>query len=542
MKISILSVALLSTPLLSTSGISPEQNPINGKERPNVLFIICDDLNDAVEGFGGHPQAITPNMDRLAKIGVRFVNAQNNCPLCGPSRASLWSGLYPHTTGYFGYNQQPNNWRENPVLKNTVTLFENMTIGGYKVYATGKVHHNYHEDWNVFKDQDGKSGFGEMPNMGPYPSGKNEDYPGLGNIHPDMPIGMKGSGWDSNFGPIRIIDDCYENTGFWLYKNHTKQIYHYRSDSDRDLMPDERSVVFAKGILEQDHKMPFMLTVGFNRPHSPLHVPEKYYKMYGLDTLMVASILEDDLADCSKVLYQDFDIGTGKYGFDKYKYIEKSGEKETLKLWTQAYLACVTFVDDQLGQLLDALEKSKYASNTIVILTSDNGYHMGEKKQLFKNSVWEESTRIPLVIAGPDIQQSGICEAPVSLIDLYPTIVDFCKLPTHPNKNGNGKPLDGYSLRKLLADTESKNWEGPEIALTALASDKTLKINEPGLPKEQHYSIRSKQYRYIVCRNGEEELYDHFSDPNEWRNIARDEKYKSVKENLKKQFERIVFK
>lgn len=510
-------------------------------ETPNVLFIICDDLNDAIEGFGGHPQAITPNINRLAEMGVKFSNAQSNCPICGPSRASLWSGLYPHTTGYYGYEQQKNHWRKNPILKNTVTLFEHMTNDGYKVFATGKIHHNDHEDWSIFFDKQGNSGFEILPSFGPFPTGKTEEYPGWGSTHPDMPESMQGTGWDSNFGPVRDISQSYDNSGFWLYKNNSSEIYHYRNENERDLLPDERSVMYAKKILTQNHKKPFMLAVGFNRPHSPLHVPEKYFNMYDLDTLKVTAILENDLDDCSKALVKEYDIGLGNYGFVKYNRVINAGGLETLKLWTQAYLACVTFVDEQLGCLLDALEKSPYAKNTIVVFTSDHGFHMGEKKQLFKNSVWEESTRVPLVIAGPEIQSSKICTAPVSLIDLYPTLVDYCKLSEEPNINTNKKPLDGYSLRELLVNPTENNWQGPEIAISALSSSKELNVNEPGKAEDNHFSIRSEQYRYIICRNGEEELYDHYSDPYEWNNLAYDKNYDTVKRELKKQFMQIIF-
>ena len=509
-------------------------------DKPNVLFIICDDLNDAVEGMGGHPQAITPNMDKLAKMGVRFTNAQCNVPICGPSRASLWSGLYPHTTGYYGYKQQQNHWRRNPVLKNSVTLLEHMTNDGYKVYATGKIHHNGHEDWSIFKDKKGKSGFNVRSSMGPYPSGTKEDYKGRGKSHPDMPKDIKG--WDSSFGPVRNISDSFNGSGHWKYTFGSDKTYKYVSEEDRDLMADEKSVVYAKTILKKEHDKPFMLAVGFNRPHTPLYVPEKYFNMYGLDTLKVARVKENDLEDCSKILYKDHNLGTKNYGYHKYNQVNDSCDKEALKKWTQAYLACVTFVDDQSGSLLNAIENSAYAKNTLIVFTSDHGYHMGEKQQLFKNSVWEESTRVPLIIAGPGVKQSAECEVPVSLIDFYPTVVDYCGLSEHPNKDTNAKELDGFSLRELLAKPQKNKWKGPEIAISAVASNKPLEINQPGAAVDQNFSVRSKQYRYVICSNGEEELYDHYVDPFEWNNLVGIPEYKKVKEKLNKQFQNSVLK
>jgi iduronate 2-sulfatase len=505
-------------------------------DRPNVIIVICDDLNDSVEGLGGHPQAITPNMDRLARRGVQFANAQTNAPICGPSRASLWSGLYPHSTGNFGYNQQQNPWYKNPVLSNSVTLFEHMTKGGYKVFATGKIHHNGHEKWDIFNDAEGNSGFEVAPSMGPYPAGSEPEYRGRGNTHPDMPEGMEGVGWDSNFGPIRDISSEFDGTGYWIYKYRNEEIYHYQSPDDRDLMPDERSADYAIQLLGEEHEKPFFLTIGFNRPHSPLHVPEEYFERYPLDTIRPAQILPGDMLDVAPSFRDLHDLGTGSYGFDKFRYVMENGGVETLKAWTQAYLACVTFVDDQLGRVMDALEASAYADNTIVIFTSDHGYHMGEKDQLFKNSVWEESTRVPFIIAGPGIPSEAVVTAPVSLIDVYPTLVDYCSLDKNPNANTNGKPLDGYSLRGLLEDPLAGKWAGPPIAVTALASGAELALNNPGPPEEQHYSIRSERYRYIMCRNGDEELYDHLVDPFEWYNLAGKEQYAPVIQKLRAEF------
>jgi arylsulfatase A-like enzyme len=511
-------------------------------ERPNVIIVICDDLNDSVEGFGGHPQAITPNMDRLAQRGVKFLNAQCNVPICGPSRASLWSGLYPHSTGNFGYRQQQNPWYNNPTLQDSVTLFEHMTKGGYKVFATGKIHHNGHEKWDIFEDALGNSGFKVEPSMGPYPAGIVHEYPGRGNTHPDLPEGMKGVGWDSGFGPIRDISSEYGGTGYWKYKFSQDETYHYKSPDDRARMPDERSADYAIGLLQEDHEKPFFITIGFNRPHSPMHVPEDYFEMYPLDSIAPSMAMAGDMVDCAPTFRDLKDIGTGSYGFEKFDHVLDSGGEENLKAWTRAYLACVTFVDDQLGRVLDALEASAYAENTIIIFTSDHGYHMGEKEQLFKNSVWEESTRVPFVVAGPGIASNAVATAPVSLIDVYPTILDYCSLEKDPNAETNGQPLDGFSLRGLLENPTAGEWVGPAIAVTALASGAELGPNEPGPPQEQHYSIRSERYRYIICRNGDEELYDHLTDPFEWFNLAANEQYAPVIQKLRAEFLRLLKK
>jgi arylsulfatase A-like enzyme len=512
----------------------------SGDERPNVIIIICDDLNDSVEGFGGHPQAITPNMDRLANRGVKFLNAHCNVPVCGPSRASIWSGLYPHTTGNFGYRQQENPWYTNPTLKNSVTVFEHMTAGGYTVFATGKIHHNGHEKWEIFNSTTGTSGFKVEPSMGPYPAGEIHEYLGRGNTHPDLPEGMRGVGWDSGFGPIRDISDAYNQTGHWKYKYSLSETYHYKSPDDRDLMPDERSTDYVIGLLREAHDKPFFITIGLNRPHSPMHVPENYFEMYPINSIQLSMSMADDLLDCAPTFRDLKDVGTGNYSFEKFNYIMDSGGLEALKAWTRAYLACVTFVDDQVGRILDALEESAYANNTIIIFTSDHGYHMGEKEQLFKNSVWEESTRVPFVISGPGIVCNASATVPISLIDVFPTLIDYCNLTPHPNAGTNGYPLDGFSLRGLLENPVAGKWDGPRIALTAVASGAKLETNEPGPRDQQHYSVRGERFRYIICRNGDEELYDHLVDPYEWHNLASNKAFDHIKQELRAEFSRLL--
>jgi hypothetical protein len=239
---------LLTLPLIGL-GLPLEAGVV--ADRPNMLLIICDDLNDSVGGMGGHPQAKTPNIDRLMARGVRFVNAQANAPLCGPSRASLWSGLAPQTTGYYGYDQQKNHWRKNPVLKDSVTLFELAAARGYLIQATGKIHHNGHEDWSIFKNADGTEGFGVQPSFGPYPWDGSQNKKQWGCLHPDLPKCWhdENVSWDSGFGPIRDISKEFGGKGSWIL-NRGKP-YRYVSADDRDLMPDEQSAEYAVGVLKK---------------------------------------------------------------------------------------------------------------------------------------------------------------------------------------------------------------------------------------------------------------------------------------------------
>lgn len=157
---------------------------LEAKESPNIVIIVCDDLNDSIAGMGGHPQARTPNIDGLAARGVTFMNAASNVPLCGPSRASMWSGLLPTTTGYYGYNQQINHWQQNPVLSDSITLFEILTQNGYRNFATGKIHHNGHEVMKIFENADGYPGYGTQPNFGPIPNDGKPDNKKYGVLPP----------------------------------------------------------------------------------------------------------------------------------------------------------------------------------------------------------------------------------------------------------------------------------------------------------------------------------------------------------------------
>ena len=421
-------------------------------------------------------------------------------------------------------------------MKNTVTLFEQLTKNGYNVYATGKIHHNGHEDKSIFENKNGTSGFKVSASFGPYRwdgNPANDNSKDRGVTHPDMPESMLDCNVWKSFGPIKDLSNTMEGKGSWLYKANGG-VFNVKSDSDRDLMPDERCVVYAKEILEKEHKKPFFMAVGFNRPHAPLYAPQKYFDMFPLETLKLPKYLKNDLDDCASIYTGDIDIGDRANGLKSYKYYYKHGGDEMLLKWTQAYLACVAFVDEQVGEVLDAIEKSPYADNTLIVLTSDHGYQMGEKEFLSKNTLWEESARIPFVVAGLNADKGKECTSPISLIDVYPTILDYCNIDTNPNANGNKKALDGHSLQPLITNPKAGKWTGKPYAVTIVASSEVVQVNEQGKIKDQHFSIRSEQYRYILYRNGEEELYDHAKDPYEWKNIASDASYAKVKVQMNK--------
>ena len=213
------------------------------------------------------------------------------------------------------------------------------------------------------------------------------------------------------------------------------------------------------------------------------------------------------------------------------------GDRElALKKFIQAYLASVASIDDLVGDLLNALDETGLAKNTIVIFTSDHGWGNGEKDYLYKNSLWQESTRVPLVFRVPGVSQKAkACDHPVSLVDLYPTLLDLCGLPTNTMKNEKGRPLDGFSLKPLLSDPEKGKWQGPDYALTALY--KWARYYDPA---KQNYSLRFKDWRYVRYENGKEELYHTAKDSHEWNNLALDSDYSEILEKYRKQLLSII--
>ena len=539
MNLRLRSIAIAA--ILPWVGFAEGTAPALAAGSPNVLFIICDDLNDTVEGMGGHPQARTPNIDRLMRSGVRFTNAHCADPVCGPSRASLWTGLYPHTTGVYGHDQNNYTWRDSPVLKNAVTMFEHFEANGYETYATGKIFHNNHHTVPLFRKRGRYDRFGVNASFGPYPWDGKARY-GFNVPHPSMkrPWGINGF---EVFVPLSDVPhvpaDSEQGTpGFDGWIDHGRP-FRYEGPDDRALMTDERSAEWACQRLAETHDKPFFITVGFMRPHCPWVVPQEYFDMFPLDEIQFPPYLENDLEDCGRFIRQI------KQKSSWYTRLERLREaypgQEGWKRWIRGYLASVAFVDGQLGKVLDAVDESDYARNTIIVFTSDHGFHMGEKDLLIKKTVWEESTRVPLIIHAPGVAQGGReSEHPVSLVDLYPTLVDLCGLPPDPNCDGNDRPLDGHSLRPLLLDPAKGAWDGPPVALSVIEGGQPVAIGEIPPVDRQHFTVRSQHWRYCLWAGGEEELYDHRADPHEWHNLAGDREHVKVKQELREELRKLT--
>ena len=439
------SAVLSQNPALESSLVS-EEEPLN------VLMISIDDLNDWVSCMGGNSSAKTPNIDKLASQGVLFTNAHCQTALCGPSRASIMSGLRPSTTGIYGQIADKNIRTASPALEGIRFLPEYFSDNGYKTMGVGKIFHT-HAPEGVFQESGGRvKGFGPKP-------ANNKRF------HWDQ----KGTSTDWGAFP----------------------------ETDEE-MPDFKSAHWAIERLGEDHNKPFFLSVGFLRPHVPWYVPQKWFDMHPIETVELPPYKSDDKDDLPKIAIQVDEL-------PMMPTTDWAIENKQWKNIVQAYLASTSFVDYYVGQVLEALEKSAYRDNTIVVLWSDHGYRLGEKGTFAKHCMWQEGTNVPLIIKTPDGVSSKI-STPVELLDIYPTLLDLCNLPDNSNNEGSSLvPLINKSV------TAKSNY-----AITTFG--------------QNNHAIVDDKYRYIRYENGQEELYNRIIDPNEWENIAGNDELQSVKD------------
>ena len=452
-------------------------------QKPNVLFISIDDLNDWTSSQGGHPQAITPNMDRLAGQGMQFANAHCSQAVCTASRNSLLSGLHPATTGWYGSTSAMRK-SYGDVMGDHKMLPQYFKDNGYKTLAAGKIFHSGVSDYKERTDDfwDETASDYKVPKE---LKARGEGYGGS----KFYPFPKEGSQIIDRYGAD--FDDG--NSLCWGALD--------REDMPDGKMFDELIAEWAVDQLEEDHDKPFFMAVGFVRPHVPYTAPKEYFDLYDLDKIVMPEVPDDEMSDIP-IMGKSIAYGTIKTG-DHYAVVNLSDS-----YWREmvlAYLACVSFVDDQLGKVLDALEGSKYADNTIVVLWSDHGQHMGEKKHWRKQSLWEESTQVPLVFSVPGQKKRGqVSNRVVSLLDIYPTLVDLCGLP-------EADKLEGQSLVPLLRNPKKK-WDKPVLSTWYYGN----------------HAVRSEHWRYIRYRDGGEELYDHRNDSGEFTNLAQNPEYASI--------------
>jgi arylsulfatase A-like enzyme len=425
--------------------------PAGGGERMNVLLLIADDLNTWIlekpERYSG--KVVAPNLQKLGESGLTFTHAYTASPFCVPSRTALWSGVSPHRSGV--YHNQSDVAASEP-LKEAVSLFETFSNAGYSTYGYGKITHG----WNGKDVWDDKQGH------------KRDPRP------PGAPVQSVGKG-EQDWGPIHLTEEEMNDTG----------------GADRTI-----------AILEQEHEEPFFLVYGTFNPHMAWFVPQKYFDLFPLDEVKTPALNPDDFDDIPP-------LGDGIVE-GKRKFTQSVLEAGLHPSAVQAYLATTAYVDAQHGRVLDALEKSPYRDNTIVVFLSDHGFHLAEKDHWQKGTLWEEATNSMLLFRVPGVTEpAGSTTRCVSLQDLYPTLLDLCNIsrPDH---------VDGQSLVPILKDPEV-DWESTAISYLY----------------DRYASIRTEQFRYIRYRDGQEELYDHERDPHEWKNEADNPEYAEIVKQLK---------
>lgn len=425
----------------------------------NVLFIAIDDLNDWIGSLGGHPQARTPNLDRLAGMGVNFMSAHCPAPLCNPSRAALMTGLRPSTMGVY-QNNQP--FRQSERGRNAVTLTQHLMEFGYKAIGSGKIYHGGFPDPQSWNDY--------------HPDNRGHDVP-PSPMPPANQRPLNGMPRTAHFdwGPID------------------------RADEE---MGDYEVARWVGAQLGKRHTDPMFIACGMTRPHLPWYVPRKYFDQFPLDSIQLPEVRQDDLDDVPSG-----GLKMAKPNGDHARVVEHGQWKKAV----QGYLASIAFCDAMVGRVLRALETSPHAKETAIVLWSDHGWHLGEKQHWRKFSLWERSTRSVLMASIPGVTKPGTrCDRVVSLMDLYPTLTEALGAPRRPG-------VEGTSLMPLLRDPKVPR---REPALTTYGKG--------------NHSLRTERWRYIRYNDGDEELYDHASDPHEWTNLAGRAEHAGVKAELAK--------
>jgi len=435
---------------------------------PNVLMIVMDDLNDWIGCMGGHPQSLTPNLDRLASQSVLFTNAHCPAPACNPCRTSVFTGRSPHRSGLYDNGQKMRD-----VLPDAEIMPKIFTRNGYHSAGSGKLLH-YFIDANSWDDY-----FPEAAKEDPFPR----------TLYPDeRPVSLpRGGPWQ------------YVETD-WAALDATDEEY-------------GGDYLVAKWISEQlstEREKPFFLACGFYRPHEPWFVPQKYFEPFPIDSIQLPpGYLVDDLSDLPP---EGKRRGPNRY----FAHIQ---ENKQWKQGIQGYLASIHFSDAMLGKVLDALEQSGRIEDTIVVLWSDHGWHLGEKEHWQKFTLWRACTRVPLMVRVPRGVSAlkrgttpGECTQPVSLVSLFPTLLELCGLPAE-------KWNDGPSLVPLLRDPQS-DWD--HVAVTYLHDAAS-------------YSVSDNEWRYIHYGNGDKELYNVAEDRYEWKNLAETEKHRQKLQQLASQ-------
>ncbi|MGY8671053.1 MAG: sulfatase [Verrucomicrobiia bacterium] len=465
-RILTLSISLLAGLLLSD--IAPAQAAKAIGSQPNVLLLMADDLNTALSGFG-HPQCQTPRLDRLAREGVRFENMHCQYPVCGASRASLMTGLYPYTNGMLGNSGK---LREN--LPDVVTLSQLFRQNGYRVGRVSKIYHMGIPGEIIAgtADHDDPQSWDEVVNI----KAPEQNAPGV-KTH-------------------------------WSPKDKSSQTFFGVEAEGGDLAhADGMAAEAAVSFLKRNQKRPFFLACGFVRPHVPLVAPTEYFDRYDRAAMVAPTVPEDDLDDVPQIIRE-------------YKSNDRYGVTPELhKGLLEAYYASISYMDAQVGKVLDALDELGLKENTIVVFSSDHGYLLGHHHKFQKQHLFEEATRVPFILRTPWINKphGRATKHITELIDLYPTLAELAGLTPPAN-------LHGQSLVPLLNNPVRTDW-AKQLAFT--------------ISRSGGESIRSHEWRYTQWGFGAkgQELFDLNNDPGEFTNLAGKPKYAGQRDRLRKQLE-----
>jgi uncharacterized sulfatase len=450
-------------------------------EKMNVLFVVSDDLTNNALGCYGAPTK-TPNIDRLAAKGVRFDRAYCQFPLCNPSRASFLTGLRPDTTKVY---ENATQFRKN--VPDAQSLPQTFQKGGYFVARVGKLYH-----YGV-PAQIGTDGLDDPPSWQKVvnPRGRDKDDEEKDLIFTLNPMG-KGSG---RFG----------GTLSWL-----------AADGTDDEQTDGKTATEVVKLMEANKDRPFFLACGFFRPHTPYVAPKKYFDMYPPESIKLPAVPEGHRT-------------TGPApAFGSAKPEQEKMTDDQRRQAIQAYYASVSFMDAQVGKVIDALDRLKIADRTIVVFISDHGYHLGEHGLWQKMSLFENSARVPLVIYDPRSKGNGKSSPGiVELVDLHPTLAQLAGLPIPDG-------VDGKSIKALL-DYPNAKWGKP--AITQVSRGTPTATGEPvgKNPWFMGYSVRTDRYRYTEWDGGKRgvQLFDYEKDPGELRNLADDPAHAEVVKSMK---------
>ncbi len=422
-----------------TVSISPAQ------ERPDVLFVAIDDMNDWISLLDPESPIQTPNLERLAKRGTLFTRAYCASPACNPSRVATLTGLRPTTTGVYG---NKSNWRK--VLPRRKTIMQQFRAAGYEVKGAGKIFH-HHLD-GAFHDD---ASFDDFQSMAPQnmPEEKLNGAPNYGSPNTD---------W-----------------GEWP-PAETDTIDFKTADYCIEVLQGERS------------EQPLFLACGIFKPHSPFFAPAIYHEPYRAIELPKRNPDDwDDLPSGADEL-----MDSKRWFWAGMMGVEDKAPG-SYQRFIEAYAACCAFADAQLGRVLDALDASPRGKETIVVLWSDHGFHLGEKDHIEKFALWEKANRIPMIVVAPGVATAGsVCDAPVDLTALYPTLLELAGLPEDNRADGDS----------LVPQLKNPDRERPTPALMTYGKG--------------NHAVRTERWRYICYADGTEELYDHEVDPDEWTNVA----------------------